>query len=153
VSVVLPVPLGSVYAMDGASETLLTPAWARVDTVRVDVSHHRAPYGTDWWVGGSGRTQPLTLAVTVMDFSSGISAAAPDARSTIAALEAADLLLLPFGVFQTAGLLGWTVTPVEAGYRVEARVAVRNERPEGYMLTYEGDDVTYGGDAVAYLGG
>lgn len=149
----LPPPIGTVLATAGGATTTLTPAWAKIGGARFSHQHHRAPYGEDWWVSGTGEPEPLTLELTIMAFGVDIAAAAASARAAIAALEGATTLALPYGLFVTLGLLGWSVTPVEAGYRINAQVTAEHGRPQGFHLVYGGDAVTFGGDRVAFLGG
>lgn len=149
----LPPPIGTLLAVTGGTATTLKPATARVAATNHDATQQRAPFGADWWVSGSKRRGVIRLGITLTITGATIDDAANPARAALDALDEANSVITPYGLFRTAGLQAWAATPVEAGYRVDAQVLVLNERPEGYLLTYAGEQVTTGGDPVAYFGG
>ncbi len=149
----IPVPAGSIVAVTNGVTSAWSPANAALSRVRVDVQHHRAPFGLDWWVSGTRERDPQTVEVTAFAYDDSIALAAVTARAIIDSFSNATSIVTPFGLFLTAGLLSWSVSPVELGYRVDLVVVALTERPDGYALAFEGEQVTAGGDRVVFLGG
>lgn len=113
-----------VLTFDSGPDVTLTPAVVRPATVRYDRAQHRAPYGTAWFTSGTGEREPEQYEVTFEAYASTLVAAGAVARDAVTALQDAVTMVTPFGEIALGGVLGFSVSPVEFGYRVDARVVV-----------------------------
>lgn len=125
---------GAVRLIRGnSSYQTLSPATARPGPVAADRELFRPPYSDSWYVDGPPHRGPETLELTleIHDDTTGIAGAAVAAATALADLAAATLIDTPWGVFVNRGLTEITRTPIEAGYRLQARLATDGWTPDG----------------------
>lgn len=143
-----------VLAFDGAANVTLEHAMVRASVARYDRAQHRAPYGTAWFTSGTGEREPQVFEVTAYAYAPSLVAAAPIARDIINDLNNAAAVNAPGVGFLNAGVAGVSMSPVESGYRIDARLiaSAAGVYAPG-PVTFNSDPVTFNDDPVVWLGG
>jgi hypothetical protein len=111
----------------------ITPARARPAPVEAEREMHRPPYSDAWFVEGDDLRgiERLDLTIEVHDTSgTGIAGASEAVHDLIDALDTATLAEVPFGYFELLGILEWTRSPIEAGYRLDVRLLTNGWLPD-----------------------
>ena len=118
---------GTVLLTVGDTEVTLSPANVRPRESNADREPFRAPFGTAWHTAGTGIRGPELFTITAWITSpDGISAAAALVAQATSYLITASRVVTPIGSFDNVGLQSLTVTPIQAGYRIEAILASQN---------------------------
>lgn len=100
----------------------------RTQAFQYDRRMFRSPYGTVWHQEGDARrlVEEVTLSAFVVDDASGISSAAITANSVANAAVNATGLQTPFGSFTLLGLVSYSRSPMESGYRLDFRFVTQS---------------------------
>ena len=97
----------------------ITRVNTRASAARYDRRAFRGPYGTTWQVEGSGKREPEEFTLSFEVHADTIEDASPLVRALLAKLGAAVSVSAPIGSFDSAGILSYAQSPIEAGYRLD----------------------------------
>ena len=104
------------------STEVITHVNTRASSARYDRRAFRGPYGTTWQAEGSGKREPEEFTLSFEVHADTIEDASHLVQALLAKLEAAVSVSAPIGSFDSAGILSYAQSPIEAGYRLDVRM-------------------------------